>query len=253
MSEYLFHANALGVGGVVTSGNRRNVIPSHAAVVLSAAGGVGHAAAGSYDDHGVSFSSATTNVVGAEIANGILETYADVLITDFAVYDALGFPRLQIARMQAQMTSTRNLQLNESEFNVQLSYSGININGGDVEPDLDIQLCGAATFNDAANALGAPAGVQAVSGSLVKGFRPPGSTAVTSPGCVLPIPNVGRAHFAEFEFKPGDRRLRLLRVKLQSGAIELAVAGDGAVAESTGGDGGYIVAGAVEGNGSPPF
>jgi hypothetical protein len=278
MSEYLFHANALGVGGAVTSGNRRNVIPSHAAVVLSAAGGYGSSTSENYDENGVSFSLAKTTVVGGEIAPGIFQTYADVLITDFTVYDQLNFPRLRIAKMKGEMTSTRNVDLDESHFDVHLTYSGINVDGVVVEPLLDIELSGAATFGDVArtlstdlagyanrfgiaplqlqSALTAPAGAQSVSGALVKGFRPPGSTTLTSSGCVLSIPNVGRANFGEFEFRPGDRRIRMLYLKLQqSRPFELALdAGAGALASAApAGGGGFVVAGAVEGNGSPPF
>jgi hypothetical protein len=197
---------------------------------------------------------------------------------DFRVYDRHDFLRLGIWSMTAQMTSTRNLDdPGESHFKVNLTYEGINVDGVDFKPLLDIELCDAPTFGDVATtlnsdligyasrfgvepldletALTSPAGAQTVSGALVKGFGPKGSTALTSTGCRLPIPQVGSAHFGQFEFRPGDRRVRMLYLKLRSGAIEVTAGGGvRAFGEPTGGDDdGYVVAGAVEGNGSPPF
>lgn len=245
MSEYLFHANALGVGGVVTYGGRRKIIPSHAGAVLSAGGGHGSGRSINYDDNGVSFSLAETEVNGRETA-GLFETITHVKIDDFTVYDRDDVPRLRIGSMEAWMSSTRSLADSESQFKVILTYEHISVDGLEVQPNVNISLCSAPTFSAARTALAAPAGALVVNGALVTGFNPPAAVAIsTATGCELMVPSVGRAVFGEFEFKPDYRRVRLLRLKLGSSVMSLA--------SSIGGDDGYIVAGAVEGNGSPPF
>jgi len=285
MSGYEFHANALGVGGVVSFGGRKTTIPSAASAVLSPGGGEGYGLSENYDANGVSWDRAESRVIGTEIGNGIFYTYTDVLITNLAVYDPLNIPRLRIAMMGLQMATTRNPGTSDSQFEVRLSYRGINVDGADHEPMVDVALCSAPTFKDVATALnGDPGGyalrfgieppeklqealekvedacnpTQRFSGALVRQFSAPDGTVTT--GCALPVPNVGTAHFGEFIFKPGDRRLRLLRLNVQAGfgrPLFMAQGGEGVpqafIAESTGGDNGDIVFGAVEGNGSPPF
>lgn len=264
MSGYCFHANVLAVGGAVMFGNKRATIPSLASVVLPSSGGEGYAVSDGYDENGVAFTRAESRVVGAEIAEGIFYTYSDVLITNFTVFDRLNIPRLRIALMGAQMTTTRNLEMEESQFELRLSYRGIVIDGAEVEPVLDVALCNAATFGDVATTLNhdlegyaerfgiaAPSlqtalanvgASQSLHGALVRGFRTPEGALTT--GCALPVPNVGRAHFGEFTFKPGDRRVKLFRLKVQSGMP--------GGAESIGGDEGEVVGGSLEGNGTPP-
>jgi hypothetical protein len=252
MSEYLFHANALGVGGAVTYNGRRTVIPSHAGVVLSAGGGHGSGRSENYDDNGVSFSLAETHVKGSEIAAGIFETITDVRIHDFTIYDRDDVPRLRIGTMEAWMRSMRSLADSESQFEVRLTYGGISVDGSELEPLIDISLCSAPTFAAVTTALPAPAGTLTATGTLVRGFHPPGAVVLSTAGCELAVPSVGRAVFGEFEFKQDYRRVRLLRVKLNSGGV-VELTNSGARTATVGGDDGYIVAGAVEGNGSPPF
>jgi len=270
MPEYNFHANAIGVGGTLTFGGRRVTIPSAAASVLSPAGGEGYAVAEAYDANGVAFTRAESRVVGAEIGDGIFYTYADVMVTNFTVFDRLNIPRLRIAMMNAQMTSVRNVEMPESQFEVRLSYRGIAIDGVEIEPAIDIDLCGASTFAEVTEALNRdPEGAvrrfgetavanaentRTLEGSLVKSLHGPDGAVVH--GCALRVPNVGLARLGEFSFQPGDRKLRLLRLKLKSGPFALAfstgAAANEADAESGGGDEGDIVSGALEGNGTPP-
>jgi len=246
MSEYLFHANALGVGGAVMFGGRQSDIPSQAATVLSTGGGRGSARSDGYNDNGVSFSSAETHVAGNEILPGVFQTIAEVQIHNFTVYDQHDFPRLRIGTMYARMTSTRNVDLTEPKFELTLNYDGINVDGNFLDAFVNVELRDAPTFGDVSSILAVPEGAQTITGGLVKGFHPPGDRLMlTSQGCELPIPHVGLARFGEFEFRPGYRRVRMFRLKLQPGGSSGP--------ESLGGDGGFVVAGAVEGNGSPPF
>lgn len=275
MSGYEFHANALGVGGALTFGGRRTTIPSAASAVLSPAGGEGYAVSENYDANGVSYSRAESRVVGAEIGAGIFYTYADVLITNLTVFDALNIPRLRIASMGAQMTSTRSPGMSESQFEVRLSYRGIHVDGADHEAIVDLKLCNAATFEDATEVIegdvpgfassfgvGEPVletalanvdTTQTLNGALVRHFCAPDGTVIRT-GCSLPVPNVGQAHFGEFIFKPGDRKVKLFRLQVGpgNGSVPVFFAAGAGEAEAFGGDGGVVVLGALEGNGSPP-
>ena len=263
MSRYDYHANAVGFGGVLTSANNsRTVIPSLASVALSPAGGEAYAVAENYCANGFAFSRAESRVVGAEVGSSIFTTFAEVFITNFTAFDAFNIPRLRIAMMGAQVISTRNLSSQESEFKVRARFDGINVDGVDLDAEIDGRLCDAPTIDDVVEALRGDAGeseqevlnlaltnpnVQ-LTGSLVKGWSLP---EVAQRGGKLPIPRLGTAHFGEFRFDRGRRRVNLVRLEL--GHNSLFFAAPGAVALEEGGGGGNVIGGSVEGNGSPPF
>ncbi len=262
MQRYAYHASAVGLGGVLSSGNARTVIPSQASVALAPTGGEGSAVVENYNQHGVSFSRAECRVVGTEVGDGVFTTYADVFITNLTV-----FGRLRIALMAATVTSTRSLEAGESNFDVRLMYRGVTVGNDEIVPVLDVDLCKAPTYGavlnqlgadtegyadsfgvDPAalrNALGSPDPQAAIGGTLVRGFQSPYGAAIAaqSRGAVV-VPDVGIAHFGEFLFKPGRRRVNLLRMKLFDRSESTLEAG---------GDGGDLTGGSVEGNGTPPI
>ena len=263
MSSYVYNASALGLGGVLTSGNNRTVIPSIASVALSPSGGEGSVTAESYNANGIAFDRATSHVVGAEVTPGVFQTYAEVFISNFRVSDAFNFPRLRIASMSAQVTSTRNLTSNESQFYVLTTFSGINLDCMYIEPLIDENLTNAHTFGEVVNtlsgdvedyenrfalepgvlqqALATNNGLVPLSGTLVRDW----SRDLPCHGRALKIPRLGRVHFAEFIFKPGRRRINLLRVEVNPT--------EGSEGVLEGGGNGDVTGGTVEGNGSPPM
>ena len=262
MERYAFHASALGLGGVLSSGNAQTVIPSLASVALAPTGGEGSAVVENYNQHGISFSRAESRVVGTEVSDGVFTTYADVFITNLNVFN-----RLRIALMGATVTSTRNLADGESQFDVRLMYRGVSVDANEVVPLLDFDLCNAPTYGAFVNTLRGdmnrfaesfgvePQALQTavaatnvqdpIGGTLVRGFQVPQGAAVAaqSRGAIV-VPNVGIAHFGEFLFKPGRRRVSLLRMKLFARGGESMLEADG--------DGGSVTGGSVEGNGTPP-
>jgi hypothetical protein len=267
MSRYDYHANAVGFGGVLTSANNsRMVIPSLATVALSPTGGEGYAMAENYNANGFAFSRAESRVVGAEVGNRIFTTYAETFITNFTAFDRFNFPRLRIALMGAQVTSSRNLNSDESLFQVRTSFYGVNIDGRDVEPFIDVDLCRTETFGDAVKMLHGPRALtrgglpETVRGTLVKDW----SEKLPAVGPAIHIENYGLVHFAEFIFKPGRRRVNLVRFSLGNDAFEEREQIERAhqraaakmrrtiVALEGEGGGGNVIGGAVEGNGSPP-
>src|SRR6185436_4547993 len=83
-----------------------------------------------------------------EIGDGIYTTYTDVYITNLNIFD-----RLKIALMSATISSTHNLKLNESSFDVRTSYRGIEVDDEDVIPEYDEALCLAPTYSDVVRAV----------------------------------------------------------------------------------------------------
>ena len=256
-SRYVYHANALGLGGVLISGDTKTIIPSLASVTLSQSGGEGFAMARDYNANGIAFSSMESRVVGAEIGDQIFTTFAEVFITNFTAFDRLNIPRLRIALMNAQLTSTRNVKKNETEFEIRARFAGVNINGEDVEALIDAQLCNTRTFDDAVDHLSGKAddrkalrSAGQVRGSLVKGW----SRDLVPKGRPVPVKGLGHAHFGEFTFKRGLRHINLVRIELAGGFPVFKDVDSKSVALAKGGssDGGEYTMGSLEGNGTPP-
>jgi len=270
MLGYNFHANALGLGGVLRSGGVKTSLPSLASVVLAPTGGNGSAVVENYNANGISFTRAESRVFGSEVSDTIYTTHSDVYITNLTIFD-----RLRIALMSATLSSTRDVNLPDSSFEINLVYRGISIDGAEIIPILDGTLSGSPTFRDVQAALNSnvneyasrfgmtptalldvienPSPREPISGALVRDFTVPNGVALTHSGHAVDVPGVGRAHFGEFLFKPGQRQVSLLRIKIGSGPATGDTDGRNfSVLSSGGGDDGDLTGGYLEGNGSPP-
>ncbi|MBV8517203.1 MAG: hypothetical protein JO197_07350 [Acidobacteria bacterium] len=286
--DFTFNASAIGVGGLLTNGSTATAIPSLASVALAPTGGEGFSEETNYNRHGVSFTKAESRVVGQKIAAGTYATYVDVLISNFAVRG-----RLKVGMMQASMTSIRNIHEDDSRFEFRASYRGLSIDDHEVVPELDLDLLGCSTYDDFRRRLSAapadfakrfgygtaPALTKAlksqtrpaISGTLVKSLSPAGKlkaqTSIAITGHRILVPDFGSVNLAEFLFKPGRRRVSLVRIDFDERfAAPPAAAPDAApVAKAFmplvlqdggtgGGGGGSLTGGSVEGNGStiPP-
>jgi hypothetical protein len=270
---YSFNGSAIGLGAVLRSGGVKTVIPSLASVALAPTGGAGSAVCENYNDHGISFTRAESRVFGTDIGDGIYTTYTDVYITNLNIFD-----RLRIALLNATISSTHNLKLNESSFDVRTTYRGIDVDGKEVVPEYDAMLCSAPTYNDVVNTLkadlegykqrwkAAPMQLETalkesnplkpLGGSLVKDLK--GTDIEKHSNHAIEVPGLGRAHFGEFLFKPGRRRVNLLRIQLgmfadAAPAVEGLMASPIVLQDLNGNGGGDLTVGSVEGNGSPPM
>jgi len=264
-SVYSFNGSAIGFGAVLKSNGVKTVIPSLASVALAPTGGEGSAVVENYNAHGISFTRAESRVFGTDLGDGIYTTYADVYITNLTIFD-----KLKIALMSATISSTHNLKLNESSFDVRTIYRGLALEDAEMVPEYDLALSSAPTYNDVLRTLkGDMAGygqrwmakpgqlenavrednpLKPLGGSLVKDLKVPEHV---QKHCAhgIEIPGLGRAHFGEFLFKPGRRRVSLLRLKLDGSTP----APNGFALMSGNGDEGDVTVGSVEGNGSPPM
>ncbi|HEY0143076.1 MAG TPA: hypothetical protein VGF48_19425 [Thermoanaerobaculia bacterium] len=237
--EFTYTASALGLGGVINVGGKRTVISSRASVALAPTGGEGHAVESNFSAEGISFDHAESHVVGFDNGNHRYTTYSDVLITGLNIFN-----RLRIGLMRATVESSHDLGSRYSEFRLQAEYRDVSIDGYEIVPELDIDLKdNCETYSKITAHLGSHAtryerqyGLQSgmLAHALVQSPPPPlqaslveklqvypvkpmgGRPPVPGRAYGLTVENFGRAHFAEYQVKPGRRRVTLLRLDLNS-------------------------------------
>ena len=279
MAEFAYNASALGAGGVIHRDNVTTVIPSLASVALAPTGGQGQAEA-NYKSPELSFDYALTRVFGAMTGDNQYTTSTLVVIHGLAV-----FGRLTVNSMTASVTSTRNLTPDDDHaLKVTVAYDGIAVDGQPVtiEEDDDVRNClryadfrelamQQPTGDELVTRLGAESNGdkqlfaqqlthgRAVQASVVKSLRCAGGSAK---GHVLTVPGLGAVRFGELMFKPGRRRLNLLRIQFDAGlpwVIPMPGSTTTVMQRSTfntnegvtkPGDGGSMTIASVEGNGS---
>lgn len=226
MSHYTFNANALGAGGMFTFNGERVLVPSLASVALAPGGGSGSAREINYRTKYLSFDSAESRVMGYETSPGSYITQSEVQIAGLEVAD-----RFRCAWLEARVTSTRNVSEDHAEarFKLEATFKGVQIDDGDIVPDIDLDICETSSYdlmlaNELAslpadrsadpeldtryNALtrGAP-----IRSTLVRDLLcSKGQCQVTRRNAVL-VPELGKIHFGELIAKRGRRRVNLLR------------------------------------------
>jgi hypothetical protein len=284
MAEFTYNASALGAGGVIQRGNVTTVIPSLASVALAPTGGKGTSVC-SYTSPELSFSYAETSVYGAKTGDEEYTTSTYVLIRDLNLFGVL-----TVRQMGAVVTSTRNAGSGDDhEFDVKVWYEDVAVNGHSVKPVYDEEVKGCRSYLDFKQlVLGEPYNhalvqrlgadtpqLQTLFNNQLNNEKAVQATVVKSLTCegpigpgnahVLPIPGIGLARFGELMFKPGRRRLNLLRLQLNADlgwffpspdagqgtiqSVSFAAGQEEAVSAGPGGGGSMTIA-SVEGNGS---
>jgi hypothetical protein len=283
MSDFTFNASALGVGGIIDHADgKRTVISSLASVALAPSGGEGASVVENYSNHGISFARAESRVAGYETSCNHFTTYTDVYVTGLSVFD-----RFKVALMQVTMTSTRYLppgtdpNQTDSTFDLRAIYRGVELDGAEIIPSIDLDLCSAADYDQFARTMlssdryAKKLGIreenpfealtkklrvrEPIVGSIVSELdcRHKG---VEARGNKLDVPDFGSIRFGEFLVKPGRRRINLLRFvfgeerpcieeQQPEGAPKMFMA----KALTTGGpgDSGSLTVGSGDGNGVP--
>lgn len=242
---YHYNASTLGLGGVLKHPNgATTIIPSLASVALAPTGGEGFSEISNYDRDGVSFSSARSRVTGYESAgSGRFTTTSDVYITNLNL-----FGRVKAAILQTSISSTRDVleggEITEqsnpdnARFSMHSLIRGLTIDGVEVIPEFDLELCECRTYEQFTNRIGGnsvgqyarqfgvdetdlqnvlTANAQPIRASFVKDIQH-GSTDKFGPrkGFKLPVKNFGKVHLGELIVKPGRRRVNLLRIEFDS-------------------------------------
>ena len=283
MAEFTYNASALGAGGVIQRGNVTTVIPSLASVALAPTGGEGTSVC-NYTSAELSFSYAETSVYGAKTGDEEYTTSTFVLIRDLNLFGVL-----EVKQMGAVVTSIHTVNSGDDhEFDVKVWYENVAVNGHSVKPEYDEDVKGCRSYLDfkqlvigepynhaLVQRLGADTPqLQTLFNNHLNNDKAVQATVVKSLICdgpldpgkghVLPLPGVGVARFGELMFKPGRRRLNLLRLQLNAdlgwffpspGAGQDTIqsvsfaAGQEALIAGPGGGGSMTIA-SVEGNGS---
>ncbi len=288
MPSYAYNASAIGLGGVIRRGDISTVVPTVASVCLAPAGGEASISYENYNRHDISFTKAQARVGGYEApaVNGGLRrhiTYADIYLSNLKIFD-----RLKITFMQATITSSREvgnerppqeLEHDLTEFEINVLYRGVVIDGVEVFPDVDANLCGAKKYGAFADLmaqrqdllLSDEAGITPAELAELKRDRKPfnGSlirkieNAPSSKGHKVPLRQFGNAKFAELLVKPDRQRFSLLRLDLnsdwstvrpQNDGPMFAASADGEILANAAGDdgqGGALSGGGGGSNGVP--
>jgi hypothetical protein len=275
---YTFNASALGFGGLLQQGRRKIVIPSAASVALSPTGGEGSSLIENYDSHGITCTRAESRVAGYSSRSTLYTTYSDILITNLSVFN-----RLTVSLMHLTVASTRDTRNEESSFSLHAMYRGVVLDGDEIVPELDLDMCVnsdykrlAETIRDrqsaAISAKQPPAHDQ--SNELVRAIdrrEPIRSSVVRSieirpgddcgeieqrNGNVLSVPGFAKMHFGELLVKPGRRRVNLLRFQFApNSAMEMdhleSVAMSALESHESSHGGGTLTVGSGDGNGAP--
>ncbi len=261
--SYAYNASAAALGGVITRKGRSTVVPTIGSVSLSMAGGEASNSVENYYRDDISFAHAqtrvsgySTSVRGSRLSRRYL-TYADVLITKLQVFDRMKINFMQATVMSERVIETGNplLELvpDLSRFSIRLFYHGVEIDGEEVVPDVDLELCHAGTYADFLRLLPSrmdelPDDTQEFFGALSgesreveapdeiltvgKGRRPqnpPVNVPLLSlrgngrdkdkemvKGNRVHVPRFGRARFGDAIVKPDRQRVSLISLTLDS-------------------------------------
>lgn len=258
--SYAYNASAAALGGVITNKKGRcTVIPTVASVCLSTAGGEASNSVENYCRDDISFAHAQTRVSGystcvkGSAGGRRYLTYADVLVSKLQVFE-----RMKVNFMQATVMSERVIESGNpllelvpdlSRFSIRLFYHGVEIDGEEVVPDVDLELCHAGSYADflrllpsrmndlpdetrqlltalsgAAPCDAEPADEYITVGKDHRPHNPPVNVPLLSlrgnekkiDGNRVNVPEFGRARFGEAIIKPDRQRVSLIRLSLDS-------------------------------------
>lgn len=278
---YDYNASALGLGGVLKNDDgTTTVVPSLASVHLAPTGGEGSTEISNYNKDGVSFTTARSSVIGYDSGYRTFTTRADVYLTNLNL-----FGRVQAAILQTSISSTRDIFEEEAittqsnpdnaRFTMNSMIRGLVIDGVEVIPELDLELCSCPTYEQFTNRIGGDyvstyaeqfgveqatlqnvltTNVQPIRASFVKTlqYTPTGNFGPRN-GFKLPVKNFGYVHFGELVVKPGRRRVNLLRFEFDSALAYWEGIGEEPPSLSSSPSAGSMTVLSQDSNGSPSW
>lgn len=279
MPEFTYNASALGAGGVIRHRNVETFIPSIGSVTLPPTGGVGRTVVENYCSEPLSFTFAETRVSGGMV-EGKHTTQTYVYMKDLRVFNSL-----KVSELRGIVTSTQTADRDDDDNSIvmEVFYHGLWIAGkGDAIPDVDVCVKSLKRYSDLKAVINAAEGAEgplpegvvlpanpqaelpvqfdtsfanlklhvadrrALRGSLVKKVH----DGVPGRPYDVPVPGLGKVRFGELMFKPGRRRVNLLRVALGSDTFEQGLSLNEAILEP---NGGTLTIASVEGNGTTVY
>ncbi|HKR65162.1 MAG TPA: hypothetical protein VJZ00_15635 [Thermoanaerobaculia bacterium] len=132
---FTFHANTLAFGGQVEDAGKTKYLPSQASVALPPGGGVGESTIADFNENGVSFYSAKSNVLGNSFEDKLYNTYANVTVTKLDIEG-----RIQADVLSSSVTSINRREgecLGESRISFDANIIGLVIDGHPIEIDFN--------------------------------------------------------------------------------------------------------------------
>jgi hypothetical protein len=271
-TEYTFNASALGVGGYFVRDGKRVLVPSLASVALAPGGGEGWSRVVNYDQDDISFTHAESRVAGYESSPRRFTTYSDILITNLSVWGTF-----KVAMLHATVTSSRDIDADdEADFHLQATYRGVEVDGEEIVPELDVDICRGSRYaqmalaeaeqldalesasqGDAARSDEEHLRIAERRRKAIQRGEPIRSTLLRDLVKARPAEHLGRAgknvllvpqfasvHFGELLVKPGRRRVNLLRFDFSPRFVGFA-------AKELNPNSGTLTVGSGDGNGDP--
>ena len=279
MAEFTYNASALGAGGVIRHQYVETIVPSIGSVALAPTGGTGRTVVENYSSEPLSFKFAETRVSGGMV-EGRHTTQTYVYMKDLRVFNSL-----KVSELRGIVTSTQAGGEDDDDNSIvmEVFYHGLWIAGqGDAIPDVDVCLKSLKRYSHLQAVIDAAEGAEgplpegvvlpgdpkrelpvqfdttfadlklhvnkrrALRGSLVKKVH----DGVPGRPYDVPVPGLGKVRFGELMFKPGRRRVNLLRVALGSDTFEQGLSLNEAILAP---NGGTLTIAAVEGNGTTVY
>lgn len=257
---YYYTTNALGLGGVLKHPDgATTIVPSLASVVLPSSGGEGFSEVTNYNQRGVSFSNARSSVLGYDSDYRTFTTRADAYITNLNLFGRLKADILQTSIISTrEVVQERDLQkdvqvdlqaaLNPDavRFSMHAMIRGLTIDGVEVIPELDLELCECRTYKQLAQKLAGriagesahqsadtclsqdgpeaeeqdiavPANATPIFASCFRDLHHQRTDKLgPKKGFKLPVKDFGNVYFGELIVKPGTRHVNLLRIEFDS-------------------------------------
>lgn len=226
MGDFTYHytASAVGMGGVLKDDRGVRIVRSLASVALAPTGGEGFSEITDYDSDGISFLKASSHVTGYDSAYRTFTTKSDIYMTNLNLFD-----RVKAASLQMSISSTREVDTLKTEhpdkaiFSMSSLIVGLTIDGVEITPELDPDLCNCATYADVGKVYAKrrlampPANAQSIRASFVKNLQyTPTGTVGPYQDFTVKVKNFGTIHIGEMIVKPGTRTVNLLRIEFDA-------------------------------------
>jgi len=260
---YLYHADALGLGGALVLPVRKE-IPSQAACSLPTTGGVSSSRVDNFDHAGISFRRAETQVSGmqqGEGSDGVYRTTGSVVMEDLNILNMVMADKVVV-----KVSSSRRSDGSDPEIQISGHFENLKIDGHPIEVEessadtlrrfdtFEVLQHGFRDANHREEILGSMmgCGVKIEPGdpphlqdiyrgfqgqesllelrgpaifSLVKKIKPLSTLNVRTFGPVVVVPRFGTIYLGEVIVSHGSRRVNMLRLELGSERAGSLVAG----------------------------
>jgi hypothetical protein len=211
---FAYHAQALGFSASLYKPCCEN-IPGQAAISLSETGGETYSVVRNFDWKGIfRFDEAAAYVTGSS-DHGSHNTLATVTVRGLNIANMITADQI-IARVSSRHDRGSDGEIGEGEITLAgSSFHGLRIAGYPVDVPLQLESCGpTATFAEICRVAAERGGVNQKLQSASYSVAAPRCDGLTFDKGSIHIPEFGTIYLATVIFKPGYRRISMLRAEL---------------------------------------